>query len=631
MSSRHGSSPSREGNSQAARLERAFALLQRGRAAEAETIAREVARHHPGSGPAFHMLALCRKATGNLQGARQAFETALGLSPRDPHLLGNFANHLSGTDQLDRAIELYRRALELAPEHAQGWLNYGLALEAHGDPAAAAAALERAVALAPRSSSAWQALGAARRASGEPEAARTAFLEAVRVDPGNGGAWTSLGVVHRLLGDPAAALECYARARAAGFQGPELEDASASACLDLGEPERAIEIARRLVDGRPDYVPGHALLANLCWEHGTKTGEEPMAAFRTAVERQPENIPLRREFVNFLLQAGAPGEALAQVQDLRQRDDQPGWTALEASAHEMLGDGAAAARLFAASYPALRGDPGFLNLYVRHLLRTRQPERAATLAREALDIDARNQLALASLGVAWRMLDDPREDWLCGYDRLVAAWELPVPPGYSGLPEFLGALEQTLDRLHTAQREPVNQSLRGGSQTSGLLFGRRDPVIEALRDAIAATVARHVAALPEDPSHPFLQRKSSQVRFAGSWSVRLRSAGRHVNHIHQQGWISSACYVVLPPSVRQADPSGNEGCIQFGEPPAELGLDLGPRRVVRPEPGMLVLFPSYLWHGTVPFHDDGAVRMTVAFDAVPVNPETPPGRPGRSQ
>ena len=35
-----------------------------------------------------------------------------------------------------------------------------------------------------------------------------------------------------------------------------------------------------------------------------------------------------------------------------------------------------------------------------------------------------------------------------------------------------------------------------------------------------------------------------------------------------------------------------------------------------PEPGLLVLFPSYMWHGTVPFHDTAA-RTTIAFDVIP--------------
>jgi len=37
---------------------------------------------------------------------------------------------------------------------------------------------------------------------------------------------------------------------------------------------------------------------------------------------------------------------------------------------------------------------------------------------------------------------------------------------------------------------------------------------------------------------------------------------------------------------------------------------------VKPERGMLVLFPSFFWHGTVPFGGNGT-RLTVAFDAVP--------------
>ena len=40
------------------------------------------------------------------------------------------------------------------------------------------------------------------------------------------------------------------------------------------------------------------------------------------------------------------------------------------------------------------------------------------------------------------------------------------------------------------------------------------------------------------------------------------------------------------------------------------------RRAVKPQGGKLVLFPSYMWHGTVPFHSSQS-RTTLAFDAVP--------------
>jgi hypothetical protein len=37
---------------------------------------------------------------------------------------------------------------------------------------------------------------------------------------------------------------------------------------------------------------------------------------------------------------------------------------------------------------------------------------------------------------------------------------------------------------------------------------------------------------------------------------------------------------------------------------------------VQPTPGTLVLFPSYFWHGTIPFNTTDE-RITVAFDVVP--------------
>jgi hypothetical protein len=36
---------------------------------------------------------------------------------------------------------------------------------------------------------------------------------------------------------------------------------------------------------------------------------------------------------------------------------------------------------------------------------------------------------------------------------------------------------------------------------------------------------------------------------------------------------------------------------------------------VKPEPGLLVLFPSYIWHGTVPFTSEEK-RLSCAFDIV---------------
>jgi hypothetical protein len=59
-----------------------------------------------------------------------------------------------------------------------------------------------------------------------------------------------------------------------------------------------------------------------------------------------------------------------------------------------------------------------------------------------------------------------------------------------------------------------------------------------------------------------------------------------------------------------------EGWLQLGQPRPELGVGLEPDAHIKPELGRLVLFPSWMWHGTMPFPE--GERLTVAFDvAIP--------------
>ena len=143
--------------------------------------------------------------------------------------------------------------------------------------------------------------------------------------------------------------------------------------------------------------------------------------------------------------------------------------------------------------------------------------------------------------------------------------------------------------------------MRGGTQTYGRLFRRREPVIRALREAIRETVEAFVAALSDEADHPFLGCKTGTIRFSGSWSVRLRDQGFH----------SSAYYVALPATV--ADPATRDGRLHFGVPPVPVPEEVAPVKEIQPRVGTLALFPSYCWHGTVPFAA-GSPRMTVAFD-----------------
>ena len=239
-------------------------------------------------------------------------------------------------------------------------------------------------------------------------------------------------------------------------------------------------------------------------------------------------------------------------------------------------------------------------------------DSAAELIHRVLRRAPLDQEAWSYLCTVYKLAGDDRYAWLCDYEHLVGELELLG----EGLDDaWLAQLADTLRALHVTREAPMDQTLRGGTQTSGALFNRPEPIIRELAERLRVLVRRHVAGLPDDPAHPLLHRKSENIDFVGSWSVRLREQGFHINHNHRNGWFSSALYVALPQGI---DRSSGAGCLQLGQSNLGLGDADPPDRLIVPTAGKLALFPSYLWHGTVPFHD-GEERLTVAFDVAPAH------------
>ncbi|MEM1151077.1 MAG: putative 2OG-Fe(II) oxygenase [Pseudomonadota bacterium] len=212
---------------------------------------------------------------------------------------------------------------------------------------------------------------------------------------------------------------------------------------------------------------------------------------------------------------------------------------------------------------------------------------------------------------ALRLMGDPRFEALVNMDAHVRAYTLPVPEGYESVEALNAGLLEELDDHHRFSNHPLDQSLRAGTQTAQDLLAMRSPAVEAYIEALKGPIRQYLEDIGTAPGHPLTGRNTGAFRFRGCWSVRLRAGGHHVNHVHPQGWISSAYYVSVP----QAQ-DGRAGWIKFGEPSFKSEPSLPPLKWVKPEPGMLVLFPSYMWHGTEPI-GRGATRVTAPFDVVP--------------
>jgi hypothetical protein len=223
--------------------------------------------------------------------------------------------------------------------------------------------------------------------------------------------------------------------------------------------------------------------------------------------------------------------------------------------------------------------------------------------------------SLAMQADALRLLGDPRSRELLDYGHFLRAELIDTPAGWPDLDAYLGDLVTALEASHAERSHPVGNSLREGSQLELVPDRSAQPAIRAFPQAIDGAIRRYMQALGQG-NDPLRRRNSGQYRTQGMWSVRLRPHGFHVNHYHPQGWISSACYLHLPSAVQER---GGAGWLKFGEPPFSTVPKLEAEYFLKPVPGLLALFPSYMWHGTVPFPGDpDDARLTIAFDVVPV-------------
>jgi len=416
----------------------------------------------------------------------------------------------------------------------------------------------------------------------------------------------NLGVELRKRDRLEEALEVVERALALGSRAPETRAVHGHLLGDFGRFDEAVAQYHHVLDAHPDMIDAHETLARLLPQIGRRA--EAFDAYHKALARVPGSGLLWLSALSAAKDLRDGPELLSLLGAAEARfGPEPMLAILAAQAHMWAGDDETARAALDGAIAAEPDNAAAHATLAQVRIRCGDIAAAEGSALAATRLAPKDQSGWALLTVIWRLMNDPREQWLADYERLIMEIDL------DGVD--LPATALALTRLHRTIEHPAEQSLRGGTQTRGLLFDKGDPVVRTLRNRIFDAVSIALSTLPNDAAHPFMGRKAARFEFAGSWSVRLRSEGHHISHIHQAGWMSSAVYIDLPAEVSG---SRGAGALAFGVPEALLGLDLPPRRIIAPVPGKLVLFPSYFWHGTLPF-TSADPRLTVAFDALPVD------------
>ena len=591
------------------------------------------------------------------QGKWQAAETELtnGLqnyadAAKLLSLLGTLY-HLTGRHR--DAIELLRRALESEPGDLRSRLNLGAALLADGRLADAQSAFSAVLAEHPGMEDAHLNLGLALQRQGQMLAAAEQFEVVLQNNPHAQDARLSLALARLSMGEFGEALAAVENLLLDPASVADARAVQSKSLLGLRCVEQAFSIVSAAVAAHPNHPVLRSALGDVLVARGQL--DEAIGSYEAALTQGDRRLETRLSLARCLLESGsyeraslvldgeeAPPFASSQRGSL---DDTPRL--------RLLGDALAAEGLYARA----------LEAYEKAL--ANQPQNAALLCRVAQaqfalgrKDDAQHSLQCAIVlepgasepcvlaieqNIASGYLEDAlalcqrytaegyvahevlaaetfllnalghsREaQHLAGFKELVTTQALTPPSTFSSLADFNIALAREL-RAHPSLTAAgaVSKATQNGQQ-SGNLLNAADGVFADFEALLWTAVERYLATLPVDETHPYL-RVRPELTGVHCWGVVLKRAGYQAPHIHPAGWVSGVYYPELPESL--GSDLALEGWLEFGSPPESLatGVALNGRRI-KPEEGLLVLFPSYLYHSTVPFAAD-VERVSLAFD-----------------
>lgn len=414
-----------------------------------------------------------------------------------------------------------------------------------------------------------------------------------------------------------------------------------------GNPEAGAELVKRAIKKRPEDAHMHANLAMILEAQGKLP--EAIHHNEQAIKLRPEHTGARLNLAN---QQRASGDIEAAIESYRallalNPQDAGAWSNLGSAlracgraeeateayekARALLPENAEILSNLAnalqeqgrydeaikAFNEAIRLAPDFADAYanlgIAHL-QAGKPEAALTALVACREHDPVSRTALAFETVArYQTGDTAGARAITDLERSIRATAPKEVRGFESVARFNQALAEHVEAHPSVRYEPFSKTTRRGRQSGNLLHGTRGPVAR-LEQIINQAIREYLAASPFASGHPYLlhdiQRWDLNI-----WATLLDDQGHQASHIHPGGWLSGVYYVSVPGHETATD---NSGWIEFGPPPDEIpGGDAVASRLIEPQAGTLLVFPSYFFHRTVPFKGP-ETRISIAFDMIPL-------------
>jgi uncharacterized protein (TIGR02466 family) len=251
---------------------------------------------------------------------------------------------------------------------------------------------------------------------------------------------------------------------------------------------------------------------------------------------------------------------------------------------------------------------GIINLQINKL-----PKSEKHL-KKAIKLDNTDQRAIAYYAVS-KLAQNKNEEVkeFLALGTFVKEFYFKPQPAYDNLSLFNLDLEKDIKNHSLLRREPKGLAARNGYLTDNI-FADKTKSIKLFKKLLLEKIQEYINSLPVDMKHHMLRHKTNEYKIS-SWATLVQGDGFIDKHIHEESWISGAYYCKVPKIINST--KKQEGYFEYGCIPHEIKIDITKENnYVKPEEGKLVIFPSYLYHQTIP-HTTSEDRISIAFDLTP--------------
>lgn len=386
-----------------------------------------------------------------------------------------------------------------------------------------------------------------------------------------------------------------------------------ASCYQLtGNFKSSKEVYEKLIQEMPLDLDTHHWLNNMLWETGN---DAFLNSYNYALQLFPNNIAVEEALSEKLYFAGKCEQAYGIAKKyLFNNECTPSFYLLAIDHQREAGNFDEALRINQFSYKKFNKNKALLKELAKSYIAADQSELALKILNPLVDEFVNNQEYLCLRNTALKVSGSELYYYYCNFENFILEQVIETPAGYSDLYDFNHDLLLAIKDYHYYKKHPLKQSLVHGSQTAEKLFDYQLPILKILENQLRATTCEFINKLPKDSQHPFLRRNTGDYIVTDSWSVILTKSGYHKNHYHPQGWMSSPYYIQVPSIIE--DNKKMQGWLKLGEPGFNMYKKIQPEKIIKPEVGKLIQFPSYLWHGTTMLEED-VERITIAYDVIP--------------